>query len=108
MLDINIIREQPELVRQALLQRVERVAWDGAWYVRYYDWDGTPLSVRMLRFDNLAADWQALIRDWELPDMELGRVNSSGVAFERGRVSERSYGEIMDYCWRDGVGFGYG
>ena len=40
--------------------------------------------------------------------MELGRVNSSGVAFEREMVSEGIYGEIMDYCWRDGERFGYG
>ena len=37
----------------------------------------------MLRFDRLQEDWRALIRDWDLPAMELGCVNSSGVAFER-------------------------
>lgn len=25
-------------------QRVEACAWDGAWYVRYFDWDGKPLG----------------------------------------------------------------
>ena len=62
----------------------------------------------MLRFDNLAADWRALIRDWDLPAMDLGRVNSSGVAFERGMVSDGIYGEIMDYCRGDCGRFGYG
>jgi hypothetical protein len=62
----------------------------------------------MLRLDRLAADWQALVRDWDLPAMELGRANSSGVAFERGMVSGRIYGEILDYCWRDCERFGYG
>ena len=64
--------------------------------------------MRMLRFDNLAADWRALVEDWHLPAMELGRVNSSGVAFEPSVVSGRIYGEIMDYCCGDGVKFGYG
>jgi hypothetical protein len=80
----------------------------GFWHTYCCDWDGTPLPVRVLRFDNLAADWRALVREWELPDMELGRVNSSGVAFERGMVSGRIYDEIMDYCWRDCERFGYG
>ena len=80
----------------------------GFWHTYCCDWDGTPLPVRMLRFDNLAVDWRALIRDWGLPAMKLGRVNSSGVAFQRGMVSGRVYGEIVDYCWGDGVMFGYG
>jgi hypothetical protein len=80
----------------------------GFWHTYCCDWDGTPLPVRMLRFDNLAADWRDLARDWELPPMELGRVNSSGVAIERGMVSDGIWGEIMDYCWRDGEVLGYG
>ena len=67
-----------------------------------------PLSVRMLRFDNLATDWRALVRDWGLPGLGLGRVNSSGVAFERGMVSERICEDIMDYCWGDRERSGYG
>ena len=63
--------------------------------------------MRMLRFDRLREDWRALVRDWELPDMELGRVNSSEAAFERGMVADEIYGEIMDYCWRDGERCGY-
>lgn len=62
----------------------------------------------MLRFDNLAADWQALLRDWRLPAMDVGRVNASGVAFERGMVSDGIYSEIMKYCGGDGDRFGYG
>jgi cellobiose phosphorylase len=27
-------------------ERVNRCAWDGEWYVRYFDWDGTPLGSR--------------------------------------------------------------
>lgn len=80
----------------------------GFWHTYCCDWDGTPLPVRMLRFDRLQEDWQALVRDWGLPDMELGRVNSSGVTFEQGMVSDEIYGEIMEYCWKDGVGLGYG
>jgi hypothetical protein len=79
----------------------------GFWHTYCCDWDGTPLPVRMLRFDNLAADWQSMVRDWDLPAMELGRVNSSGLAFERGMVARRIYDEIMDYCWRDCERFGY-
>ena len=80
----------------------------GFWHTYCCDWDGTPLPVRMLRFDDLAADWWALIRDWALPEMDLAWVNSSGVAFERGMVSGRICGEIMDFCSRDGERFGYG
>jgi hypothetical protein len=40
--------------------------------------------------------------------MELGWVNSLGVAFERGLVAGRIYGEILDYCWGGGARFGYG
>jgi hypothetical protein len=80
----------------------------GFWHTYGCDWDGAPLPVRMLRFDNLAEDWNALVRDWGLPDMELGRVNSSGVAFERGFLSGRIYGEIMEYCSVDCGRFGYG
>ena len=75
--------------------------------IRTVAWEGTPLPVRMLRFDHLTADWWALRRDWGLPDMELGRLNAPGVAFERGVVSGRVWGEIMDYCWGDGQMFGY-
>lgn len=73
----------------------------GFWHTCCCDFDGTPLPVRMLRFDDLAADWRALVRDWWLLGMELGGVNSSGVAFEPGMVSDRIYGEIMDYCHVD-------
>lgn len=65
------------------------------------DWDGMLLPVRMFRFDDLAANWQALTRDWGLPRMELGKVNSSGLAFERGMVLDGIYREILDYCWGD-------
>ena len=70
-------------------------------------WDGTPLPVRMLRFDNLAADWRDLVRDLGLPVMELGRVNSSEMGFERKMVSDGIYGEIVDYCHVDCERFGY-
>lgn len=29
---------------EAMKARVNAVAWDGEWYVRYFDWDGTPLG----------------------------------------------------------------
>jgi cellobiose phosphorylase len=29
---------------ETMQQRVNVHAWDGAWYVRYFDWDGTPLG----------------------------------------------------------------
>lgn len=79
----------------------------GFWHTYCCDREGKPLPVKMLRFDHLDADWWALIRDWDLPAIDLDRVNSSGVAFERGMVSGQSCSEIMEYCWRDRVRFRY-
>jgi hypothetical protein len=73
----------------------------GFWHTYCCDREGNPLPVKMLRFDHLTADWRELVRDWDLPNMELGRANSSGVAFERGIVSNGIYGKTMDYCWGD-------
>lgn len=36
--------EQHAACYAEMKERVNRCAWDGEWYVRYFDWDGTPLG----------------------------------------------------------------
>jgi len=79
----------------------------GLWQTYCCDQDGTPLPVRVLRFDNLASDWERLLEEWRLPRGELGRENSSGATFERGLVSDQTYAQILDYCHADCERFGY-
>jgi cyclic beta-1,2-glucan synthetase len=49
--------------RQALIQRVERAAWDGEWYLRATFDDGTPLgssASKEARIDSLPQSWARL------------------------------------------------
>ena len=63
--------------------------------------------MKVLRFDDLAAEWERLVADWRLPRCELGKENSSGASFERGLVSDAIYAQILDYCHADCERFGY-
>jgi len=39
--------EQYAAAYSEMKERVNQCAWDGEWYIRYLDWDGTPLGSRM-------------------------------------------------------------
>lgn len=81
----------------------------GFWWTYCCDWraDGEPLHVRTLRYDHLAKDWLKLLRDWELPDMKLGHINSCGMSFDRAQVPDSLYADIMEFCHVDVERFGY-
>ncbi len=38
--------EQYAATYSEMKERVNQCAWDGEWYIRYFDWDGTPLGSR--------------------------------------------------------------
>ena len=38
--------EQYAAYYSEMKERVNQCAWDGEWYIRYFDWDGTPLGSR--------------------------------------------------------------
>jgi cellobiose phosphorylase len=39
--------EQYAVTYSEMKERVNQCAWDGEWYIRYLDWDGTPLGSRV-------------------------------------------------------------
>jgi cyclic beta-1,2-glucan synthetase len=52
-----------EQERKALIQRIERAAWDGEWYLRAFFDDGTPLgssASNEARIDSLPQSWASL------------------------------------------------
>ncbi|MEX1139009.1 MAG: glucoamylase family protein [Bacteroidota bacterium] len=57
------LRRTYQQERQALIQRVERAAWDGEWYLRAIFDDGTPVGSsanREARIDSLPQSWARL------------------------------------------------
>jgi cyclic beta-1,2-glucan synthetase len=69
MVELSDLLDQPDLSRtyqqdrQALIQRLERAAWDGDWYLRATFDDGTPLGSsanKEARIDSLPQSWACL------------------------------------------------
>lgn len=63
LLDRSDLSRTYQQERQALIQRVERAAWDGEWYLRATFDDGTPLgssASKEARIDSLPQSWARL------------------------------------------------
>jgi hypothetical protein len=96
-----------EYARDAWLNPDRHLRPGGLWQTYCSDRVGTALPVRVLRFDDMPAEWERLVTDWRLPRGELGKENSSGATFERGLVSDGIHAQILDYCHSDCERFGY-
>ena len=51
--------------------------------------------LRVLRFEHLGEDFAALVRDWDLPDMTLPRLNQSGNARRQTTAAQQARGNAF-------------
>ena len=75
-----------------------QISRGGFWYTYCTD-HGESLNVRKLNFCDLSRDWDRMINDWQLPEMELPRINTTDQV--KPDVSDRLRSDILQYCWLD-------
>jgi hypothetical protein len=65
--------------------------------------------VRVLRFERLGEDFAARVRDWDLPDMALPRLNQSGNARRQTTAAQQARGNafVREFYAEDFARLGY-